>query len=53
MGDILRHVKEGLAYEKYQTQLQSILSKVLNTYNDFTVIFGMVIILPMGVTYNY
>ena len=42
LGDILRHVKEGLAYEKLQGQLQSIVTKVVSHYSDFNAIFGMV-----------
>jgi len=41
LGDIVTHMKEAQAYEQLQTQLQSIVLKVIHHYQNFSIIFSM------------
>jgi hypothetical protein len=52
LADVLRHVKEGQAYEKLQGQLQSIVQKILSHFQDLGNVLAMVDIILESVNFK-
>lgn len=42
LGDIIKHIQPDRSFEKFYSQLQSIVSKILTYLTDFNILFSMV-----------